>query len=180
MYFRQPTCIRSYHVPRRQNYIHQQKEETWRMWKCSSWLYLPSWRLTSEFGIQYADSLGAQPLCSAAKPNIKSFAKALKYFEIEIPSPKLTWKWRGDPYKTTILYIGPSMSFHVNLGQGTLFPSALSTIQEDGRLKGRCMQRRLSGDKAFRASSCHSGLRARYFWQAKKHVVQSPYRIPCP
>ena len=34
-------------------------------------------------------------------------------------SPKLTWKWRRGPYKTTILYIGPSMSFHVNLGEGT-------------------------------------------------------------
>ena len=30
---------------------------------------------------------------------------------------KLTWKWREAHYKTTILYIGPSMSFHVNLGK---------------------------------------------------------------
>ena len=34
-----------------------------------------------------------------------------------IDSYKLTWKWRGAPYKTTILYIGPS-SFHVSLGEG--------------------------------------------------------------
>ena len=33
-------------------------------------------------------------------------------------SCKLTWKWRGAPNKTTILYIGPSISFHVNLGEG--------------------------------------------------------------
>ena len=33
-------------------------------------------------------------------------------------SSKLTWKWRGAPYKTTILYIGPLISFHVNLGEG--------------------------------------------------------------
>ena len=36
----------------------------------------------------------------------------------QIHSPKLTWKWRRGPYKTTILYIGPSMSFHVNFGGG--------------------------------------------------------------
>ena len=29
-----------------------------------------------------------------------------------------TWKWTRGPKKTTILYIGPSMSFHVNLGEG--------------------------------------------------------------
>ena len=34
-----------------------------------------------------------------------------------LDSPKLTWKWRGAPYKTTIPYIGPFMSFHVNLGE---------------------------------------------------------------
>ena len=39
-------------------------------------------------------------------------------FQQVLHSPKLTWKWRGAPYKTTILYIGPSMSFHVNLGEG--------------------------------------------------------------
>ena len=33
-------------------------------------------------------------------------------------SPELTWKWRGAPNKTTILYIGPSISFHFNLGEG--------------------------------------------------------------
>ena len=37
----------------------------------------------------------------------------------KLHSSKLTWKWRGAPYKTTILYIGPSMSFHVNLGEGS-------------------------------------------------------------
>ena len=31
---------------------------------------------------------------------------------------ELTWNWRGAHYKTTILYIGPCMSFHVNLGEG--------------------------------------------------------------
>ena len=35
-----------------------------------------------------------------------------------VHSSKLTWKWRRAPYKTSILYIGPSMSFHVNLGKG--------------------------------------------------------------
>ena len=38
--------------------------------------------------------------------------------KFEILSPKLTWKWRGAHYKTTILYIGPFMSFHVSLGEG--------------------------------------------------------------
>ena len=35
-----------------------------------------------------------------------------------IHSSKLTWKWRGASYKTTILDIGPLISFHVNLGEG--------------------------------------------------------------
>ena len=30
-------------------------------------------------------------------------------------SSKLSWKRRGAPYETTILYVGPSMSFHMNL-----------------------------------------------------------------
>ena len=33
---------------------------------------------------------------------------------------KLTWKWRGALYKTTILHIGPSMSFDVNWGEGNV------------------------------------------------------------
>ena len=36
-----------------------------------------------------------------------------------IHSSKLTWKWRGAHYKATVPYIGPSMSFHVDLGEGT-------------------------------------------------------------
>ena len=35
-----------------------------------------------------------------------------------VHSSKSTWKWTGAPKKTTIVYIGPSMSFHVNLGEG--------------------------------------------------------------
>ena len=35
-----------------------------------------------------------------------------------VHSSKLTWKWRAAPYKTTILYIGPLISFHFNLGEG--------------------------------------------------------------
>ena len=31
----------------------------------------------------------------------------------------LTWQWRGVSYKTTILYIGPSMSYHVKFGEGS-------------------------------------------------------------
>ena len=31
---------------------------------------------------------------------------------------KLSWKSRGASYKTTILHIGPSMGFHVNLREG--------------------------------------------------------------
>ena len=37
----------------------------------------------------------------------------------QLQSSKLTWNWRGASDKTTILYIGPSMSFQVNLGEGT-------------------------------------------------------------
>ena len=40
----------------------------------------------------------------------------------EIHSSKLTWKWRGAPYKTTILYIEPSSSFHFLLIQGGKLP----------------------------------------------------------
>ena len=34
-----------------------------------------------------------------------------------IHSSTLTWKLREAPFKTTILYTGPSMGFHVNLGE---------------------------------------------------------------
>ena len=34
-----------------------------------------------------------------------------------IHSSKLTWKWRGAPFKTTMLYIGPSAGFHVISGE---------------------------------------------------------------
>ena len=33
-------------------------------------------------------------------------------------SSKLTWMWRGALFKSAILYTGPSMSFHVYLGEG--------------------------------------------------------------
>ena len=39
---------------------------------------------------------------------------------IFLHSSKLTWKWRGALNKITILYIGPFMSFHVNLGEGNI------------------------------------------------------------
>ena len=39
-------------------------------------------------------------------------------FEIMLHSSKLTWKWRGGPFKTTTLHTGPSMGFHANLGEG--------------------------------------------------------------
>ena len=34
---------------------------------------------------------------------------------MDVHSSKLTWKWRGALNKITVLYIGPFMSFHVNL-----------------------------------------------------------------
>ena len=39
---------------------------------------------------------------------------------IQLCSSKLTWKWRVErgSDKTTILYTGPLMGFHVNLGEG--------------------------------------------------------------
>ena len=40
------------------------------------------------------------------------------YRNSQIHSSKLTWKWRGALNKFTILYIGPFMSFYVNLGEG--------------------------------------------------------------
>ena len=47
-------------------------------------------------------------------------------------SSKLTWKLRGAPFKTTVLYKGLSMSFHVNLGEGrrTVIGSAAAKSYE--------------------------------------------------
>ena len=50
------------------------------------------------------------------------------YACIVIHSSKLTWKCRGAPLKTTMLYIGPSMSFNVNLGEGRLMVCTLLVI----------------------------------------------------
>ena len=38
---------------------------------------------------------------------------------LQIHSSKLTWKCSGAPKTTGILYIGPPLSFHVNLGEGS-------------------------------------------------------------
>ena len=40
--------------------------------------------------------------------------------QVQIHSCKSTCKWRGAPFKTTVLYLGLSMSFHVNLGEGIM------------------------------------------------------------
>ena len=52
--------------------------------------------------------------------------------------PKLTWKWRGAPQLqdnyVTILYIGPSISFHVKLGEGTFFPSLKNPVANNNGL----------------------------------------------
>ena len=47
-----------------------------------------------------------------------------------VHSSKLTWKWRGSLQKTTILYVGPSVSFHVNLGEGVDFDSSETACPE--------------------------------------------------
>ena len=55
-----------------------------------------------------------------------------------IHSSKLTWKWRGAPYTTTIFYIGPLLSFHVNLGEGTWtskMPKILAQYPQNDRYK---------------------------------------------
>ena len=46
-----------------------------------------------------------------------------------IDSSKVTWKWRGAQYMTTILCIGTSMSFHVNLGESKMTVRALRWIE---------------------------------------------------
>ena len=54
------------------------------------------------------------------------FHSSLGYFGVLWPLifgtllQKLRWKCRGAPCKTTILHVGPSMSFHVNLREGKL------------------------------------------------------------
>ena len=44
--------------------------------------------------------------------------------KLGLHSSKLTWKWRGALNETTILYIGPFMSFQVKLGEGSLASAA--------------------------------------------------------
>ena len=36
----------------------------------------------------------------------------------DVHSSNLIWKWRGTLYETMIVFTGPSMGFHVNLGEG--------------------------------------------------------------
>ena len=40
----------------------------------------------------------------------------------DVHSSKLTWTWRGVLNKIAVLYTGPFMSFHVDLGEGSSFP----------------------------------------------------------
>ena len=44
--------------------------------------------------------------------------QCVRSFDHGLHCSKLTWRWRGAPFKATILYIGPSMGFHVNIGEG--------------------------------------------------------------
>ena len=46
----------------------------------------------------------------------------------KLRSSKLIWKWRGAPDKTSVLYLGPSMSFHVKLGEGNTPSWAIAAI----------------------------------------------------
>ena len=48
---------------------------------------------------------------------------SLRSSQMPLHSSKLPWKWRRAFYKTSILYIGPSISFHVNLDEGRAFRS---------------------------------------------------------
>ena len=57
-----------------------------------------------------------EPLKNENQPAF-AHKKDLQFIET-VHSSKLTWKWRGAPLKTTILYTGPSMGFHVNLVKG--------------------------------------------------------------
>ena len=43
----------------------------------------------------------------------------------ELHASKSPWKWRGALYRTTILYIGLYMSFHVDLGEGKVAQDGL-------------------------------------------------------
>ena len=69
-----------------------------------------------------------------------------------IHSSNLSWKWRGAPYKTTILYIEPSMSFRVNLGEG-------NRRQEAKKVKKTCTFQQadtLPGSQAWKDTPSYS------------------------
>ena len=53
--------------------------------------------------------------------NLKSWLLGASGFESPgscLHFSKLTWKCRGSPFKTTVLYERASMGFHVNVGEG--------------------------------------------------------------
>ena len=54
-----------------------------------------------------------------ALPSSQLAIWTIEPFEGHLHSSKLTWKRRGAHYKTTILYKGLYMSFHVDLGEGS-------------------------------------------------------------
>ena len=58
--------------------------------------------------------------CALAVPSWNLWEQA-ELEQAELHSSKLTWKWRGTLNMITSLYMGPSMSFYVNLGEGILF-----------------------------------------------------------
>ena len=55
-------------------------------------------------------------------PEIPSLNRGTKHWHLH--SSKLTWKWRGAALKTSILYVRPSVGFHVDSGEGTATPNA--------------------------------------------------------
>ena len=76
-------------------------------------------------------------------------------------SSKLTWKWRWALLRTTILYIGPFISFHINLGEGsTLFRSYF------GRLALNALKGVRQGQERFGMGSHPQG--SSFWWVAMR------------
>ena len=57
---------------------------------------------------------------AVGRPHPSGHGSGLKasFLAYVLHSSKLTWKWRGAPFEITIIFIEPSMGFHVNLGEG--------------------------------------------------------------
>ena len=61
--------------------------------------------------------VGPISILQCPKSGLFKYSSGREVGPIYIHSSKLIWKWRGAHYNTGILYLGPSMSFYLNLGE---------------------------------------------------------------